>query len=71
MSKIWYSGCRRHDAWCLVELQPGAAGNIYDVRLGRDWFSYCTTTVPHAQTLLSDDRCLTLSSSCYRRAIYF
>jgi hypothetical protein len=56
---------------CLVELQPGAADNIYDVRLGRDWFSYCTTTVPHAQILLSDDRCLTFSSSCYRRAIYF
>ena len=48
---------------CLVELQPGAADDVYDVRLGRDWFSYCTTTVPHAQILLSDDMCLTFSSS--------
>jgi hypothetical protein len=40
---------------CLVELQPGAADNVYDVTLGRDWFSYCSTTVPHAQILLSDD----------------
>ena len=47
----------------LVKLQPGAADNVYDVRLGRDWFSYCTTTVPHAQILLSDDMCLTFSSS--------
>jgi len=23
--------------------------NVYDVRLGRDWFSYCTPTVPHAK----------------------
>jgi hypothetical protein len=47
---------------CLVELQPGA-DNVYDVRLGRDWFSYCTTAVPHAQILLSDGMCLTFSSS--------
>jgi hypothetical protein len=48
---------------CLVELQPGAVDNDYDVRLGRDWFSYCSTTVPQAQILLSDDMCLTFSSS--------
>jgi hypothetical protein len=41
----------------------GAADHVYDVRLGRDWFSYCTTTVPHAQILLSDDMCLSFSSS--------
>jgi hypothetical protein len=46
-----------------VELQPGAADNVYDVRLGRDWFSYCTTTIPHAQILLSDNMCLAFSSS--------
>jgi hypothetical protein len=28
---------------CLVGLQPGAADNF--MRLGRDWFSYCTITV--------------------------
>jgi hypothetical protein len=48
---------------CLVELQPGAADNVYDARLGRDLFSYCTTAVSHAQILLSDDICLTFSSS--------
>ena len=48
---------------CLVELQPGAADNVYDVRLGRDWFSHCSTTVPHAQILLSDDMCLPFSLS--------
>jgi hypothetical protein len=46
-----------------VELQPGAADNVYDVRLGRDWFSYCTTTIPYAQILLSDNMCLAFSSS--------
>jgi hypothetical protein len=48
-----------------VELQPGAADNVYHVRLGRDWFSYCTTTIsiPHAQILLSDNMCLAFSSS--------
>ena len=40
---------------CLVELQPGAADNVHDMRLRGDWFSYCTTTVPHAQILLLDD----------------
>src|ERR1700678_3246874 len=48
---------------CLVELQPGAVDNVYDVRLGRDWFSYCTTTIPHAQILLLDNMCLTFSLS--------
>ena len=48
---------------CLIEIQLGAADNVYDVRLGRDWFSYCTTTVPHAQIFLSDDMCLMCSSS--------
>ena len=31
---------------CLIEIQLVAADNVYDVRLRRDWFSYCTTTVP-------------------------
>ena len=48
---------------CLVELQPGAADDVYDVRLGSDWFSYCTTTVLHAQILLLDDMCLMFSLS--------
>ena len=47
---------------CLVKLQPGAADDVYDVRLGRDWYNYCTTTVPDAQILLSDDICLVFSS---------
>ena len=48
---------------CLVKLQPGAADSVYDVKLGRDWYNYCTTTVPDAQILLSDDMCLMFSSS--------
>jgi hypothetical protein len=48
---------------CLVDLQPGPVDTVYDVTLGRDWFNYCTTTVPHAHILLSDDMCLTFSSS--------
>ena len=52
---------------CLVELQPGAADNVYDVRLRRDWFSYCTTTIPHAYSsqiiYASDNICLTFSLS--------
>jgi len=66
---------------CLVDLQPGAVDDIYDVRLGRDWFNFCTTAILNAQILLSDDMCLTFSSSlllavcpvssCYRRAIHF
>jgi hypothetical protein len=48
---------------CLVELQPGPVDTAYDVMLGRNWFNYCTTTIPDAQILLSDDMCLTFSSS--------
>jgi len=48
---------------CLVELQLGPVDTAYDVMLGRDWFNYCTTTIPDAQILLSDDMCLTFSSS--------
>lgn len=48
---------------CLVDLQPGAVDNVYDVRLGRDWFNFCTTAIPNAQILLSDDMCLMFSSS--------
>jgi hypothetical protein len=64
--KIWYSSCRRHDDWCLsclVELQPGLVDTVYDAMLWRDWFTYCTTIIPDAQILLSDDMCLTFSSS--------
>ena len=48
---------------CLVDLQPGAVDNVYDVRLGRDWFNFCTTAIPNAQILLLDDMCLMFSSS--------
>ena len=48
---------------CLVELQLGPVDTAYDVMLRRDWFNYCTTTIPDAQILLSDDMCLTFSSS--------
>ena len=47
----------------LFHPQYLTADNVYDVRLGRDWFNYCTTAVPHAQILLSDDMCLTFSLS--------
>jgi hypothetical protein len=45
---------------CLVHLVVDC---IYDVKLGRDWFNYCTTSVPDAQLLLSDNNCLVFSSS--------
>ena len=48
---------------CLVNLVPDIVDADYDVKLGRDWFNYCTTTVPGAQILLSDDKCLVFSSS--------
>ena len=48
---------------CLVDLQPGAVDNIYDLRLGRDSFNFCTTAIPNAKILLSDDMCLMFSSS--------
>jgi len=48
---------------CLVELQLGPVDTAYDVMLRRDWFNYCTTTIPDAQIRLSDDMCLTFSSS--------
>jgi hypothetical protein len=44
---------------CLVDLVPEPG---YDLKLGRDWFNYCTTSVPGAQILLSDDMCLVFSS---------
>ena len=48
---------------CLVKLIPESVDTAYDVKLGRDWFNYCTTSVPDAQILLSDDTCLVFSSS--------
>ena len=40
---------------CLINLLPGLANAVYDLTLGRDWFNYCTTSVPDAQILLLDD----------------
>ena len=37
---------------CLVKL----VDTVYDVKSGRGWFNYCTTSVP--DVLLSDDTCL-------------
>jgi hypothetical protein len=48
---------------CLVNLIPEPVDAVYDVKLGRDWFNYCTTVVPDAQLLLSDDTCLVFSFS--------
>ena len=36
-----------------INLLPGPADAIYDLTLGRDWFNYCTNSVPDAQILLS------------------
>ena len=51
----------------LVSFRVLSSSNLvlltFFMRLGRDWFSYCTITVPHAQILLSDDMCLTFSLS--------
>jgi hypothetical protein len=46
---------------CLVHLVVEPVDCIYDVKLGRDWFNYCTTSVPDAQLLLSDNTCLDFS----------
>ena len=43
---------------CFFNLLPGPADAVYDLTPGRDWFNYCTTSVPDAQILLSDDMCL-------------
>ena len=48
---------------CLVNLFPGPVDTVYDLMLGRDWFNYCTTSVPDAQILLLDDMCLNFSLS--------
>ena len=40
---------------CLVNLLPGPVDTVYDLILGRDWFNYCTTSVPDAEMLLPDD----------------
>jgi hypothetical protein len=48
---------------CLVKLVPEHVNTVYDVKLGRDWFNYCTTSVPDAQLLLSDDTYLVFSST--------
>ena len=48
---------------CLINLLPGPADAVYDLTLGRDWFNYCTTSIPDAQILLSDDMHLDFSSS--------
>ena len=48
---------------CLVNLTEEPVDTFYDLKLGRDWFSYCTTSIPDAYLLLSDDTCITFSSS--------
>jgi len=48
---------------CPVDLQLGALDNVYDLRLRRDSFNFCTTAIPNAQILLLDDMCLMFSSS--------
>ena len=48
---------------CLVNLVSEPVDIVYDVKLGRAWFNYCTTAVPDAQMLLSDNTCLVFSSS--------
>ena len=47
---------------CLVNLVEPVE-TIYDLKLGRDWFTYCTTSIPDAYILLSDETCLVFSSS--------
>jgi hypothetical protein len=47
---------------CLVKLVTEHVNTVYDVKLGRDWFNYCTTSVPDAHLLLSDDTYLVFSS---------
>jgi hypothetical protein len=48
---------------CLVNLFVEPVDAVYDLKLGRDWFNYCTTSIPEAKILLSDDTCLVFSSS--------
>ena len=48
---------------CLVNLVEEPVETIYDLKLGRDWFTYCTTSIPDAYILLSDETCLVFSSS--------
>ena len=43
---------------CLINLVPEPADAEYDLKLGRDWSNYCTTSVPDAKMPLSDDICL-------------
>ena len=63
--KSWDSRCGHDNGcfFCLVNLLPRHVNAIYDLTLGRDWFNYCTTSVPDAQILLSDDMRLFFSSS--------
>jgi hypothetical protein len=48
---------------CLVNLFVEPVDTVYDLKLGRDWFNYCTTSIPEAKILFSDDSCLVFSSS--------
>ena len=63
--KSWHSPCGHDNGcfFCLVNLLPRHVHAIYDLTLGRDWFNYCTTSVPDAQILLLDDMRLFFSSS--------
>lgn len=49
---------------CLVNLvlEPTDVDG-YDLKLGRDWFNYYTTSHPDAKILLSDDVSLVFSSN--------
>ena len=48
---------------CLLNLFEEPVDTIYDLKLGRDWLTYCTTSIPGAYILLSDETCLVFSSS--------
>ena len=34
---------------CLVKLVPELVDTVYDVKLGRDWFNYCTHWHQHQE----------------------
>jgi len=55
---------------CLATLLPEPIDAVYDLKLGRDWFNYCMTSVPDAHTLLSDDMCLVFNSSFHRSPFF-
>ena len=48
---------------CLVNFLHELVDAGYDLKLGRGWFNYCTTSVPGAQILLLGEMCLVFSSS--------